>query len=58
MTVCDWREYMGKDPREDIAHEKQFVQWNPVPNVDVALEFNEERFRQVLFETLESYGSR
>ena len=56
MTVCDWREYMGKDPKEDIAHEKQFVQWNPTPNVEVALEFNEERFRQVLFDTIESYG--
>ena len=45
-----------KGKKEDIAHEKQFVQWNPTPNVEVALEFNEERFRQVLFDTIESYG--
>ncbi len=58
MTVCDWREYMGKNPKEDIVHEKQFSQWNPVPNVEVALEFDEKRFRQVLFDTLASYGDR
>ena len=23
MTVCDWRKYMGEDPKEDLSHEKQ-----------------------------------
>lgn len=56
MTVCDWREYMGKNPKEDISHEKQFENPGSVPNVDVALEFDEQRFRKVLFDTIASYG--
>ncbi|OUQ16619.1 hypothetical protein B5E84_11615 [Lachnoclostridium sp. An14] len=56
MTLCDWREYMGKDPKMDIAHEKQYDKSDLVPNVDVALEFDEKRFREVLFGTIASYG--
>ena len=40
----------------DIAHEKQYDKSNLVPNVDVALEFDEKRFREVLFGTIASYG--
>lgn len=55
MTLCDWRNYMGKAPQADIAREKQFEQSAAVPNVEVAMEFDEQRFRKLLFDTIRSY---
>ena len=59
MTVCDWREYMDMDPKQDIAHEK--VAEHPFagmkePNVEVAMEFDQLRFRKLLMDTLRMYG--
>ena len=59
MTVCDWREYMDMDPKQDIAHEK--VAEHPFagmkePNVEVAMEFDQPRFRKLLMDTLRMYG--
>lgn len=55
MTVCDWREYMSEDPLEDICHEKQYDEFDAPLNVEVAMEFDQKRFKEVLFETIASY---
>lgn len=55
MTVCDWRNYMEKEPGVEISREKQSDMHELPCNVDVAMEFDQERFRKVLFETIESY---
>ena len=57
MTICDWREYMGTVPSEDISHERQFDGGYPgEPNVEVALEFDQARFKSFLMDTLRSYS--
>lgn len=57
MTVCDWRNYMGPDPKVDIDHDDTVdVEFAMKPaNVEVAMEFDEERFKKLLFDTLRSY---
>lgn len=42
MTVCDYREYIGTDPK--------------IKNVIVAMEFDQNRFKKLLFDTIKSYG--
>lgn len=55
MTVCDWREHMCRRPEIDIARERQVVRPEKDVNVEMAMELDEGRFRQLLFETLASY---
>ena len=60
MTLCDWRDYMGTDPICDIAHEKKYdttFAGKKEPNVKVAMEFDADRFRKLLMDTLRSYGA-
>ena len=60
MTLCDWRDYMGTDPICDIAHEKKYdttFAGKKEPNVEVAMEFDADRFRKLLMDTLRSYGA-
>lgn len=56
MTVCDWRDYIGMDPKQDLSHvqEREVVQ-APL-NVEVAMEFDRERFHRLLHETIASYA--
>ena len=59
MTVCDWREYMGTDPIRDISHEMECespFEGMKAPNVEVAMEFDQARFKKLLMDTLRSYG--
>ena len=56
MTVCDWRKYMGEDPKEDLSHEKQVDADGKEPNVEMAMEFDKNRFWKLLVETLKEYG--
>lgn len=56
MTVCDWRNYMGKVPGEEIARRQQSSRSKAVPNVQIAMEFDEKRFRKLLFDTMRSYA--
>ncbi len=57
MTVCDWRSHMGLDPKTDIEHgEACDIEFEMKPaNVDVAMEFDIDRFKKLLFDTLRSY---
>lgn len=55
MTVCDWRNYMGPNPTVDISRERIMGYYDQEANVDVAMEFDQKRFREVLFETMEWY---
>lgn len=55
MTICDWRNYMGPDPSVDISRERMLGYYEQNANVDVAMEFDQKRFREVLFETMEWY---
>lgn len=58
MTVCDWRNYQCQNPEMDIAHDQQRFLGEPEDaNVEVALEFDKDRFHRTLFEILESYGN-
>ena len=56
MTVCDWRKYMGEAPKEDLSHEKQVDADGKEPNVEMAMEFDKNRFWELLVETLKEYG--
>ena len=55
MTVCDYRDYIGMVPKEDIGREV----CNPVEsgekNVLVAMEFDKARFKELLIQTIKSY---
>lgn len=55
MTLCDWRDYMCDTPKLEIAREKISDRYESFCNVDVAMEFDQKRFREVLFDTIESY---
>lgn len=55
MTLCDWRDYMSDVPGEEIARGKVSERYQDSCNVDVAMEFDQKRFREVLFSTIESY---
>ncbi|MCI7795171.1 MAG: nucleoside hydrolase [Lachnospiraceae bacterium] len=55
MTVCDWRNYMGSDPLQEISREKCDNRAELPKNVEVAMEFDREQFRKLLFETIEWY---
>ena len=55
MTVCDWRDFMGTDPEQEISREKCWNKYKTSGNVEVAMEFDQKRFREVLFYTVRSY---
>ena len=56
MTVCDWRCYMGAEPSVDISRTNLGGFYgSETPNVDVAMEFDQKRFLDVLYDTLEWY---
>ena len=55
MTVCDWRDFMGTDPEQEISREKCWNKYKTSGNVEVAMEFDQKRFREVLFDTVRSY---
>ena len=55
MTVCDYREYIGTVPREDIGREISYPVETGRENALVAMEFDQERFKELLFQTIKSY---
>lgn len=56
MTVCDFRNYISTDPKEDIGRKQVFAVSDKPANVTAAMEFERERFLNLLFETFKSYG--
>lgn len=59
MTLCDTRLYISTDPKTDLTHERTGdypLLSAGTPNVDVALELDQDRFNEVLLETLEQYS--
>lgn len=36
MTVCDWRDFMGTDPEQEISREKCWNKYKTSGNVEVA----------------------
>lgn len=55
MTVCDYREYIGTAPREDVAREIGYPAETGEENALVAMEFDQGRFKELLFQTIKSY---
>lgn len=55
MTVCDYRDYIGTVPKEDIGREVHYPAETGEKNVLVAMEFDEVRFKELLFQTIKSY---
>lgn len=56
MTVCDYREYIGTSQTEDVARTIFYpVEASEEKNVLVAMEFDEMRFKELLFRTIRSY---
>lgn len=56
MTVCDYRGYMGTDPKEDIGRKRNYALSHKSENVTAAMEFDRERFLKLLFGTFKSYA--
>jgi len=58
MTVCDLRPFQGPRPQVDVERERlvEPLPAGQAPNVEVAMELDEARFGQVLFDTLRSYS--
>ena len=56
MTVCDYREYIGTDPKMDIGRSVFYPVSQGVRNVVAAMEFDQDRFKKLLFDTIKSYG--
>lgn len=55
MTVCDYRDYIGMAPKEDIGREVCYPAESGEKNVLVAMEFDEARFKELLIQTIKSY---
>ncbi len=61
MTVCDWRAFLSAAPKEDLAHERQISHEEMgakegALNVELAMEMDSERMKQLLLDTIRSYG--
>lgn len=56
MTVCDYRNYIGTVPGEDISRKIHYPVETGEQNVLVAMEFDTVRFKELLFQTIKSYG--
>jgi len=55
MTVCDYREYIGTVPGEDIGRKIGYPVETGEKNVLAAMEFDQARFKELLFCTIKSY---
>lgn len=55
MTLCDWRDYMGTEPSVDISRTRVCELYPNPYNVEVAMEFNRERFLEMLYDTMRWY---
>lgn len=55
MSVCDYREYVGYDPDKDIGREKFRKFDTKKENARVAMEFERNKFKKLLFDTVKSY---
>lgn len=55
MTICDWRDYMGSEPAQEISRERVLDRFTDSCNVEVAMEFDRERFVEMLYDTMEWY---
>ena len=55
MTVCDYREYMGTVPAEDISRTIGYPVDTGTKNVLAAMEFDQARFKELLLKTIKSY---
>lgn len=55
MTVCDWRDFMEQTPEQEISRNRVTNMHELHPNVDVAMEFDENRFKELLFDCIEGY---
>ena len=58
MTVCDTRPYAGAAPGVDIDRQWQSEPSLPgkAPNVEVAMDLDQEKFNEVLLDTLRRYS--
>ena len=58
MTVCDTRPYAGAAPGVDIDWQWQSEPSLPgkAPNVEVAMDLDQEKFNEVLLDTLRRYS--
>lgn len=58
MTVCDWRDYMGTEPTLDISRTR-VSEYHPNPyNVEVAMEFDRDKFVTLLYDTMKWYKQK
>lgn len=55
MTVCDYRDYIGMVPKEDIGREVHYIVDGIEKNVLAAMEFDRTRFKELLIQTIKSY---
>ncbi len=55
MTVCDYREYISTVPDQDIGRSISYPQETGTKNVLAAMEFDQQRFKELLFSTIRSY---
>ncbi|MDR7814844.1 nucleoside hydrolase [Lacrimispora sp.] len=55
MTVCDYRDYIGMAPKEDIGREVCYPVDSSEKNVLAAMEFDKTRFKELLIQTIKSY---
>lgn len=56
MTVCDYRHLCGPNPIYDVAREPQTGFKGAEPNAEAALELDYDRYMQLIYSTLRSYG--
>lgn len=59
MTVCDTRGFRNDCPETDIVHQRLFdpLPKGEAPNVELALELDQARFRQDLLDIMAEYGA-
>lgn len=55
MTVCDWRDYMGTEPSQEISRTKVGEHYPNTYNVEVAMEFDRDKFIDMLYDTMKWY---
>lgn len=55
MTVCDYREYLGIVPQEDIGRMSGHRAEDGQKNILAAMDFDAPRFKELLFQTIKSY---
>ncbi len=55
MTVCDYRNYQGLEPKEDIGRKRYMNYETGKENCEVAMELDQQLFKQTLIDILREY---